>query len=92
MIWPSVETEPFIKADNIIICFQTGKEDEQNQNQGNLSLHTVHSLASPVKIGSDASPSDAPLLRKLRNLHSLDLEKRLTLEPKPSTERFLDAW
>ncbi|KAL2098913.1 hypothetical protein ACEWY4_005393 [Coilia grayii] len=64
---------------------KTGKEDEQNQN------HTGHSLASPVKIRSDASPSDAPLLRKLRNLHSLDLEKRLSLEPKPSTERFLEA-
>ncbi|XP_048083774.1 tau-tubulin kinase 2-like [Alosa alosa] len=70
---------------------QTGKEDEQNQNQGNLTPHTGLSLASPVKLRSDASPSDAPLLRKLRNLHSLDLEKRLTLEPKPSTERFLEA-
>ncbi|XP_062379450.1 tau-tubulin kinase 2 [Sardina pilchardus] len=70
---------------------KTGKDDEQNQNQGNQSPHTGLSLASPVKLRSDASPSDAPLLRKLRNLHSLDLEKRLTLEPKPSTERFLEA-
>ncbi|XP_076155295.1 tau-tubulin kinase 2 isoform X1 [Alosa pseudoharengus] len=70
---------------------KTGKDDEQNQNQGNLTPHTGLSLASPVKLRSDASPSDAPLLRKLRNLHSLDLEKRLTLEPKPSTERFLEA-
>lgn len=57
-----------------------------------MSPHTGPSLASPVKLRSDASPSDAPLVRKLRNLHSLDLEKRLTLETKPNPERFMEAW
>lgn len=38
-------------------------------------------------VGSDR---DGPLLRKLRNIHSFELEKRLGLESKPSPERFVE--
>lgn len=39
-----------------------------------------------------ASDRDAPLLRKLRNIHSFELERRLGLESKSSPECFLEAW
>lgn len=38
-------------------------------------------------VGSDR---DGPLLRKLRNIHSFELERRLGLDPKPSPERFVE--
>lgn len=70
-----------------------GTEDEQ-YNQGNQSPHVGPSIGSPVRVRSEMVPSekDTPLLRKLRNIHSFELEKRLTLEPKPNTERFVEAW
>ncbi|MGH0136351.1 UNVERIFIED_CONTAM: hypothetical protein FKN15_060779 [Acipenser sinensis] len=69
-------------------------EDEHSQNQGNNSPHAGPSMGSPVRVRSETVQSDreAPLLRKLRSIHSFELERRLTLEPKPSTERFLEAW
>ncbi|KAL4630395.1 tau-tubulin kinase 2-like [Arapaima gigas] len=68
-------------------------EEEHSQNQGHQSPYTGPSLGSPVRVRSEALPldRDAPLLRKLRSIHSFELERRLTLEPKPSTERFLEA-
>ncbi|XDV43555.1 hypothetical protein PO909_012019 [Leuciscus waleckii] len=69
-----------------------GTEDEHS-NQGNQSPHAGLSIGSPVRVRSELVPSDrdTPLLRKLRNIHSFELEKRLTLEPKPNTERFVEA-
>uniref|UniRef100_A0A8C9VKC7 Tau tubulin kinase 2a n=1 Tax=Scleropages formosus TaxID=113540 RepID=A0A8C9VKC7_SCLFO len=74
--------------------WKAATEEEHSQNQGNQSPYTGPSLGSPVRVRSELAPSDreAPLLRKLRNIHSFELERRLTLEPKPSTERFLEAW
>ncbi|XP_058471408.1 tau-tubulin kinase 2 isoform X2 [Solea solea] len=71
-------------------------EEEQSNNQGNQGHQTPYtgpSLGSPVKLQSEvmASDRDGPLLRKLRNIHSFELERRLGLESKPSPERFLDA-
>ncbi|XP_041122486.1 tau-tubulin kinase 2 isoform X3 [Polyodon spathula] len=73
--------------------WKAATEEEHSQNQGNNSPHTGPSMGSPVRVRSDAVQSDreAPLLRKLRSIHSFELERRLTLEPKPSTERFLEA-
>ncbi|XP_016406748.1 tau-tubulin kinase 2 isoform X2 [Sinocyclocheilus rhinocerous] len=72
--------------------WKMGTEDEHS-NQGNQSPHAGPSIGSPVRVRSEVVPSDrdAPLLRKLRNIHSFELEKRLTLEPKPNTERFVEA-
>ncbi|KAG5857913.1 hypothetical protein ANANG_G00024440 [Anguilla anguilla] len=73
--------------------WKAATEEEHSQNQGNQSPYAGPSLGSPVRVRSEIVPSDrdAPLLRKLRNIHSFELERRLTLEPKPSTERFLEA-
>ncbi|XP_067223155.1 tau-tubulin kinase 2 isoform X3 [Chanodichthys erythropterus] len=72
--------------------WKMGTEDEHS-NQGNQSPHAGLSIGSPVRVRSEVVPSDrdTPLLRKLRNIHSFELEKRLTLEPKPNTERFVEA-
>ncbi|XP_037398027.1 tau-tubulin kinase 2 isoform X2 [Pygocentrus nattereri] len=70
-----------------------GPTEEEHSNRGSPSPHAGPSLGSPVRVRSEVMPSDkdAPLLRKLRNIHSFELEKRLTLEPKPNTERFVEA-
>ncbi|XP_058843224.1 tau-tubulin kinase 2-like isoform X2 [Acipenser ruthenus] len=73
--------------------WKAATEEEHSQNQGNNSPHAGPSMGSPVRVRSETVQSDreAPLLRKLRSIHSFELERRLTLEPKPSTERFLEA-
>ncbi|MGH0180697.1 UNVERIFIED_CONTAM: hypothetical protein FKN15_021689 [Acipenser sinensis] len=73
--------------------WKAATEEEHSQNQGNNSPHAGPSMGSPVRVRSETMQSDreAPLLRKLRSIHSFELERRLTLEPKPSTERFLEA-
>lgn len=76
---------------------QAGAEEEQanNQcNQGQQSPYAGPSLGSPVKLHSEAvvgSDRDGPLLRKLRNIHSFELERRLGLESKPGAERFMET-
>ncbi|XP_056624245.1 tau-tubulin kinase 2 isoform X1 [Triplophysa dalaica] len=72
--------------------WKMGTEGEHS-NHGNQSPHGGPSIGSPVRVRSEVVPSDrdTPLLRKLRNIHSFELEKRLTLETKPNTERFVEA-
>uniref|UniRef100_A0A8D3E6W6 non-specific serine/threonine protein kinase n=1 Tax=Scophthalmus maximus TaxID=52904 RepID=A0A8D3E6W6_SCOMX len=72
----------------------TEEEPINNQaNQGQQNPYAGPSLGSPVKLHSEvmASDRDGPLLRKLRNIHSFELERRLGLESKQSPERFLEA-
>lgn len=71
-------------------------EEERCNNQanpGHQSPYAGPSLGSPVKLQSEVAGSDrdGPLLRKLRNIHSLELERRLGLECKPSPELFVEA-
>ncbi|KAM4542616.1 tau-tubulin kinase 2 isoform 1-T4 [Odontesthes bonariensis] len=77
-------------------AWKTATEEEHTNNQGNpghQSPYAGPSLGSPVKLPSEVvTPDrDGPLLRKLRNIHSFELERRLGLDSKPSPERFLDA-
>ncbi|XP_038638016.1 tau-tubulin kinase 2-like isoform X2 [Scyliorhinus canicula] len=67
-------------------------EDENTQGARN-GPQNGPSLGSPVKVRSETlqPDRDAPLLRKLRSIHSFEFEKRLTLETKPSTDKFLEA-
>lgn len=52
------------------------------------------SLGSPIRVRSETTQldRDVPLVRKLRSIHSFELEKRLTLESKPDTDKFLEVW
>lgn len=76
---------------------QGATEEDQSNNHGNAGPQSPHGgppLGSPVKLPSEvgASDRDGALLRKLRNIHSFDLERRLGLDSKSSPERFLDSW
>ncbi|XP_053700656.1 tau-tubulin kinase 2 isoform X2 [Synchiropus splendidus] len=73
--------------------WKAAAEEVDLNNHGHQSPFAGQSLGSPVKLLSDvaAADRDAPLLRKLRNIHSFELEKRLSLDSKPSPERFLEA-
>ncbi|XP_071270114.1 tau-tubulin kinase 2-like isoform X1 [Salvelinus alpinus] len=64
-------------------------EDEHSRNQGGNQ-----SQSSPRRVRSETMFLDraAPLLRRMRHSQSLAFEKRLAPEPKPTIERFLDAY
>ncbi|KAJ3606311.1 hypothetical protein NHX12_025832, partial [Muraenolepis orangiensis] len=69
-------------------------EDEHSQNQGAQSPNTGSVQSSPRRVRSETMFMDraAPLLRRIRHSQSLAFEKRLTPEPKPTIERFLEAY
>ncbi|XP_054651424.1 tau-tubulin kinase 2 isoform X1 [Dunckerocampus dactyliophorus] len=77
--------------------WKAANEEEHSNNhqvnQGHQSPYGGPSLGSPVKMPLEvvASDREGPLLRKLRNIHSFELERRLGLESKPNPERFLEA-
>ncbi|KAG8505314.1 Tau-tubulin kinase 2 [Galemys pyrenaicus] len=68
------------------IC-KAATEEENSHGQANGILNAP-SLSSPVRVRSEITQPDrdVPLVRKLRSIHSFELEKRLTLEPKPDTD------
>ncbi|XP_034435552.1 tau-tubulin kinase 2b isoform X1 [Hippoglossus hippoglossus] len=69
-------------------------EDEHSQNQGNQSPNTGSVQSSPRRVRSETMFLEraAPLLRRIRHSQSLAFEKRLAPEPKPTIERFLEAY
>ncbi|XP_051941480.1 tau-tubulin kinase 2 isoform X2 [Hippocampus zosterae] len=72
--------------------WKAAAEEEQSNplgSQGHQSPYGGPSVGSPVKMSSEER--EGPLLRKLRNIHSFELERRLGLESKPNPERFLEA-
>ncbi|XP_012584121.1 PREDICTED: tau-tubulin kinase 2 isoform X2 [Condylura cristata] len=73
------------------IC-KAATEEENSHGQANGILNAP-SLSSPVRVRSEITQPDrdVPLVRKLRSIHSFELEKRLTLEPKPDTDKFLET-
>ncbi|XP_075048789.1 tau-tubulin kinase 2 isoform X2 [Mixophyes fleayi] len=66
--------------------------EEEHSNGHANGLHNVPSLGSPVRVRSEITQldRDVPLLRKLRTIHSFELEKRLALESKPDADKFLE--
>ncbi|XP_054421499.1 tau-tubulin kinase 2 isoform X2 [Pteronotus mesoamericanus] len=73
------------------IC-KAATEEENSHGQANGILNAP-SLGSPIRVRSEITQPDrdVPLMRKLRSIHSFELEKRLTLEPKPDTDKFLET-
>ncbi|XP_010876741.1 tau-tubulin kinase 2b isoform X2 [Esox lucius] len=70
-------------------------EDEHSQNQGgNQSPNNGSVQSSPRRVRSETMFMDraVPLLRRMRHSQSLAFEKRLAPEPKPTIERFLEAY
>ncbi|XP_060684670.1 tau-tubulin kinase 2-like isoform X2 [Hemiscyllium ocellatum] len=70
-----------------------GVTEEENSHGAGNGPPNGPSLGSPVKVRSETlqPDRDVPLLRKLRSIHSFEFEKRIALEPKPSTDKFLEA-
>ncbi|XP_064222028.1 tau-tubulin kinase 2 isoform X3 [Aotus nancymaae] len=73
------------------IC-KAATEAENSHGQAN-GLLNAPSLGSPIRVRSEITQPDRdiPLVRKLRSIHSFELEKCLTLEPKPDTDKFLET-
>ncbi|NWS33333.1 TTBK2 kinase, partial [Polioptila caerulea] len=73
------------------IC-KAATEEENSHGPGNGMLNAP-SLGSPVRVRSETTQldRDVPLVRKLRSIHSFELEKRMTLESKPDTDKFLET-
>ncbi|XP_004609659.2 tau-tubulin kinase 2 isoform X1 [Sorex araneus] len=73
------------------IC-KAATEEENSHGQAN-GIINAPSLGSPIRVRSEITQPDrdVPLVRKLRSIHSFELEKRLTLEPKPDTDKFLET-
>ncbi|NXD79461.1 TTBK2 kinase, partial [Halcyon senegalensis] len=73
------------------IC-KAATEEENSHGPVNGMLNAP-SLGSPIRVRSETTQldRDVPLVRKLRSIHSFDLEKRLTLESKPDTDKFLET-
>ncbi|NWV56218.1 TTBK2 kinase, partial [Daphoenositta chrysoptera] len=73
------------------IC-KAATEEENSHGPVNGMLNAP-SLGSPIRVRSETTQldRDVPLVRKLRSIHSFELEKRMTLEPKPDTDKFLET-
>ncbi|KAM9556392.1 tau-tubulin kinase 2 isoform 2-T3 [Guaruba guarouba] len=73
------------------IC-KAATEEENSHGPVNGVLNAP-SLGSPIRVRSETTQldRDVPLVRKLRSIHSFELEKRLTLESKPDTDKFLET-
>ncbi|XP_066199859.1 tau-tubulin kinase 2 isoform X1 [Saccopteryx leptura] len=75
----------------LAVC-KAATEEENSHGQANGILNAP-SLGSPIRVRSEITQPDrdVPLVRKLRSIHSFELEKRLTLEPKPDADKFLET-
>ncbi|NWS10448.1 TTBK2 kinase, partial [Pachyramphus minor] len=73
------------------IC-KAATEEENSHGPVNGMLNAP-SLGSPIRVRSETTQldRDVPLVRKLRSIHSFELEKRMTLESKPNTDKFLET-
>uniref|UniRef100_A0A8C3TWA6 non-specific serine/threonine protein kinase n=1 Tax=Catharus ustulatus TaxID=91951 RepID=A0A8C3TWA6_CATUS len=73
------------------IC-KAATEEENSHGPGNGMLNAP-SLGSPIRVRSETTQldRDVPLVRKLRSIHSFELEKRMMLESKPDTDKFLET-
>uniref|UniRef100_A0A7M4FLM4 Tau tubulin kinase 2 n=1 Tax=Crocodylus porosus TaxID=8502 RepID=A0A7M4FLM4_CROPO len=67
--------------------------EEENSHGPVNGILNAPSLGSPIRVRSETTQldRDVPLVRKLRSIHSFELEKRLTLESKPDTDKFLET-
>ncbi|NXA12055.1 TTBK2 kinase, partial [Sapayoa aenigma] len=73
------------------IC-KAATEEENSHGPVNGMLNAP-SLGSPIRVRSETTQldRDVPLVRKLRSIHSFELEKRMTLESKPDADKFLET-
>ncbi|CAL1586630.1 unnamed protein product [Knipowitschia caucasica] len=92
--WDHTERNRNLKPATQPVIRKVVSEDEHSQNQGNQSPNTGSMQSSPRRVRSETMFLEraAPLLRRIRHSQSLAFEKRLAPEPKPTIERFLEAY
>jgi len=76
------------------LLFAQAATEEENSHGPVNGMLNAPSLGSPIRVRSETTQldRDVPLVRKLRSIHSFELEKRLMLESKPDTDKFLETW
>ncbi|TSR99422.1 Tau-tubulin kinase 2 [Bagarius yarrelli] len=93
-VWEELERSRERKSNHIQPQIRKVASEEERNKEGNQSPNCGSTQDSPRRVHSETLLIDrmAPLLRRMRHSHSMGLDKRLTPEPKPTIERFLEAY
>lgn len=85
---------PLLMSYIFTLHFAQAATEEENSHGPVNGILNAPSLGSPIRVRSETTQldRDVPLVRKLRSIHSFELEKRMTLESKPDTDKFLETW
>ncbi|XP_051952254.1 tau-tubulin kinase 2b [Xyrauchen texanus] len=93
-VWEDIEHSRDRNLNHIQPQIRKVASEEERSKEGNQSPNSGSIQGSPRRVRSETLLIDrvAPLLRRMRHSQSMGLDKRLTPEPKPTIERFLEAY
>uniref|UniRef100_A0A671PRK4 Tau-tubulin kinase 2-like n=1 Tax=Sinocyclocheilus anshuiensis TaxID=1608454 RepID=A0A671PRK4_9TELE len=92
-VWEDMEHSRDRNLNHVQPLIRKVASEEERSKEGNQSPNSGSIQGSPRRVRSETVLIDrvAPLLRRMRHSQSMGLDKRLTPEPKPTLERFLEA-
>ncbi|XP_076873861.1 tau-tubulin kinase 2b [Brachyhypopomus gauderio] len=93
-VWEELEQSRDRNRNPVQPLIRKVASEEERSKEGNQSPASGSVQGSPRRVCSETLLIDrvAPLLRRIRHSQSMGLDKRLTPEPKPTIERFLEAY
>lgn len=93
-VWEDMEHSRDRNLNHVQPLIRKVASEEERNKEGNQSPNSGSIQGSPRRVRSETLLIDrvAPLLRRMRHSQSMGLDKRLTPEPKPTIERFLEAY
>ncbi|KTF93475.1 hypothetical protein cypCar_00027354 [Cyprinus carpio] len=93
-VWEDMEHSHDRNLNHVQPLIRKVASEEERSKEGNQSPNSGSIQGSPRRVRSETLLIDrvAPLLRRMRHSQSMGLDKRLTPEPKPTIERFLEAY
>ncbi|XP_072541908.1 tau-tubulin kinase 2b isoform X2 [Salminus brasiliensis] len=93
-VWEEMERSRDRNRNHVQPLIRKVASEEERSKEGNQSPNSGSIQGSPRRVRSETLLIDrvAPLLRRIRHSQSMGLDKRLTPEPKPTIERFLEAY
>ncbi|XP_067239931.1 tau-tubulin kinase 2b [Chanodichthys erythropterus] len=93
-VWEDMEHSRDRNLNHVQPLIRKVASEEERSKEGNQSPNSGSIQGSPRRVRSETLLIDrvAPLLRRMRHSQSMGLDKRLTPEPKPTIERFLEAY
>ncbi|KAG9283021.1 tau-tubulin kinase 2-like [Astyanax mexicanus] len=93
-VWEEMERSRDRNRNHVQPLIRKVASEEERSKEGNQSPNSGSIQGSPRRVRSETLLLDrvAPLLRRIRHSQSMGLDKRLTPEPKPTIERFLEAY